>query len=219
MTFLLRGTSYSGPVTIKFDSIYAYKMATGKWKPQSNIALIQQVNALVRQVCGHRQVFWQHVYGHTGVEGNERADKAAARGAQGQSHFWPLLRLQKCPPQHFFHPPPTVEDQTLPPDVPFTWAQFADVLVNTVEQQVGRSKPKKTPLILQRVATRTHSHVALSPSSKVARTPESQGSPLGTFHSSAISSHYTGNPRFQTIVQKPLGAWCDPPTRTSHGHS
>ena len=143
MNFLLRGTSYSGPVTIKFDSVYAYKMATGKWKPQSNIALVQRVHALVCQVCGHRQVFWQHVYGHTGVEGNERADKAAAKGAQGHSQFWPFLRLQKCPPRHISHPPLAVEEQALPQDIPFTWAQFADVLVQTVEQQVGRSKPKK----------------------------------------------------------------------------
>ena len=91
MRFLLYGTPDSNAATIFFDSTYAYKMATGQWTPRSNIALVHKVQELVQQVSAMRPLHWQHVYGHTGIEGNEKA--AADKGARGETLWWPRRRL------------------------------------------------------------------------------------------------------------------------------
>ena len=113
--FLLYGTNYRGPVTIHYDSVYAYKMATGQWRPRSNMQLIQTVQDLVTQVAGLRTVHWQHVYGHTGVTGDERADRNADRKSKGERCMWPRVRLhRRQEPGAQLSSAPTVQYQRLP---------------------------------------------------------------------------------------------------------
>ena len=55
------------------DSMYAYKGATKQWRMKANLDLFHQLWKLLED----RDVQWEFVYGHTGNEGNERADRLA----------------------------------------------------------------------------------------------------------------------------------------------
>lgn len=74
---------YAGPVEIYTDSMYVLNQALGKWKVNTNHALVAQLQALQNQ----RQARWFHVRGHQGDWGNERADVLAgeARKAAPQA--------------------------------------------------------------------------------------------------------------------------------------
>eukprot|EP00959_Pyramimonas_sp_CCMP1952_P165560 3460852-Pyramimonas_sp.AAC.1 len=61
-------------VVVLYDSDYAAKMATGKWKPKTNIALVKVVRKWVRRLQAQRLVVFKHVKGHSGAVGNEAAD-------------------------------------------------------------------------------------------------------------------------------------------------
>ena len=70
------------PVLIRFDSLYAGNMATGKWRVRKNTALVMRVRALWAKAHAHlRGRLWAtHVDGHTGHKWNDRADELARRG-------------------------------------------------------------------------------------------------------------------------------------------
>ena len=72
----------SRPVLIRFDSLYAGNMATGKWRVRKNQALVTRVRALWVKAHKHlRGRLWAtHVYGHNGHQWNDRADQLARRG-------------------------------------------------------------------------------------------------------------------------------------------
>ena len=92
MKFLLLSKNDSTPVKIKYDSVYAYKMATSQWSPTSNTLLIKNVQQLVQAVNRYRPIIWEHVFGHTGVPGNDRADNLAKKGATGAQQLWTSFR-------------------------------------------------------------------------------------------------------------------------------
>ena len=72
------------PVTLYYDSQYAANMARGVWEPEMNGALIQQVKELVAKVQEKRALEWRWVKGHSDTPGNDAADAAADKGANGQ---------------------------------------------------------------------------------------------------------------------------------------
>ncbi len=81
-------TEHSGATEFCVDSTYAINMATGKWKPKrgKNNALVHRLRQGVIRLEAKRaagKVRFAHVRSHTGVAGNELADKLAAKGARG----------------------------------------------------------------------------------------------------------------------------------------
>ena len=70
--------------TICFDSMYAHGVATRLHAPQTNHALAESVAALVTTVRLRMELHFKHVKGHSGIYGNEVADRLADRGSQGK---------------------------------------------------------------------------------------------------------------------------------------
>ena len=85
--------------TILYDSEYAYGIATGLNRDKENGALSESVAALVSSVRRKFVLNFRHVYGHTGVHGNEVADRLADRGASGRvsPHAMSWIRLPDGP--------------------------------------------------------------------------------------------------------------------------
>lgn len=75
------------PVALFTDSSYARGVLTQGWKAKANQELVADVRARLRARPGVR-VVW--VAGHVGVEGNERADELANRGADGRTERTPF---------------------------------------------------------------------------------------------------------------------------------
>lgn len=65
--------STSGPIHIKTDSKYTINCATGVWSIKVNQDLFSELKELMK----NRKVKFTHVYGHTGIHGNEMADRLA----------------------------------------------------------------------------------------------------------------------------------------------
>lgn len=71
-------------VVMYYDSEYAASTVRGMWQGRCNMELANNAKLVVQRVRGKVQLVWKHVYGHTGNEGNELADRLADRGAQGK---------------------------------------------------------------------------------------------------------------------------------------
>ena len=73
------------PILIRYDSLYAGRMATGAWRARKNHSLVARVRSLWAQAHKHLQgrLWASHVYGHTGHKWNDRADELAERGKGG----------------------------------------------------------------------------------------------------------------------------------------
>ena len=95
LTALLRAVQEErhkqGRVTFVVDSTYAINMATGRTVPtqrrkSANFGLVTKLRDEYRYLTRKRgeEVRIEHVKSHTGVRGNEAADKLAALGAQIQ---------------------------------------------------------------------------------------------------------------------------------------
>jgi ribonuclease HI len=67
-----------------YDSAYAYGIATRLTTPQTNFALAESGATLVATTRSKLSLTFKHVRGHTGIHGNEVADRLAARGANGR---------------------------------------------------------------------------------------------------------------------------------------
>ena len=65
----------------------------GWWRKQANVELIATAQQLLAQVRERSAVTFVHVRGHTGEEGNERADRLVQWGKfQLYPHFTSILR-------------------------------------------------------------------------------------------------------------------------------
>ena len=69
------------PILIRYDSLYAGRMATGAWRARKNHSLVARVRSLWAQAHRHLQgrLWASHVYGHTDHKWNDRADELARR--------------------------------------------------------------------------------------------------------------------------------------------
>lgn len=76
----LRNTE--GPIHIKTDSKYAINCATGVWSVRANQDLFDELSELME----NRKVKFTHVYGHTGIHGNEMADRLAVAAWHSESN-------------------------------------------------------------------------------------------------------------------------------------
>ena len=72
-------------VTIRGDSQYALKIATGEWRAKANRELAARVQALWDEVTSLRSVVAEHIRAHRGHRWNERADHLAWRACIGET--------------------------------------------------------------------------------------------------------------------------------------
>ena len=82
----LRGPTPNKPqkAIILYDSEYAYGLATRLTTPNTNHQLAESVATLVSSVRQQMSLSFEHVRGHTGIFGNEVADRLADRGSLGR---------------------------------------------------------------------------------------------------------------------------------------
>ena len=80
------------PVTIRGDSQYALKIASGEWRAKANRELAARVQALWDEVTSLRTVVAEQIRAHRGHRWNERADHLAWRACIGETplplQFW-----------------------------------------------------------------------------------------------------------------------------------
>ena len=88
----LLSQSSSDPVTIRGDSQYALKIASGEWRAKANRELAAKVQTLWKEVTSLRTIVAEHVRAHRGHRWNERADHLAWRACIGENplplQFW-----------------------------------------------------------------------------------------------------------------------------------
>lgn len=119
-------------------------MATDQWAPRCNIALVHTVSELVKTVSHRRTIVWQHVFGHTGDPGNERADRLAKLGAAGHQQTWTRRRLTRT---HWEPRPPNnpPEPENSDPPCPLPWDRFSTLLRETAVEVLGTTKQNNQP--------------------------------------------------------------------------
>ena len=78
---------------IAYDSEYAAKVAQGIYKPKANLILALMVQKLVKEETARRRggLRFIHVRGHSGDDGNDRADELVQWGKQAG----PYCRIPK----------------------------------------------------------------------------------------------------------------------------
>ncbi len=103
-------------VKLLLDSTYVKDVVTGAKEAHANRALVSKLQALHQRVlqCGV-VVTWEHVKGHSGQPGNERADQLANQGCSGETcvlgRYFPGWPHQKPPPSRI---PTVVASSALP---------------------------------------------------------------------------------------------------------
>ena len=88
-----------GTTLIRFDSEYAAHMATGLWKPKSNVQLVEGVQKALTDARRVASVAFMHVKGHAGIKGNEEADRLASKGrvqARATEVVWRAATADEC---------------------------------------------------------------------------------------------------------------------------
>lgn len=70
------------PVRIYSDSSYALGLLTQNWKPKKNIELVASIKDLMKRF---KNLTLVKVAGHSGIEGNERADQLATSAISKQA--------------------------------------------------------------------------------------------------------------------------------------
>ena len=96
MLYLLQVKVKPGKVVINYDSKWAAQMTRGHARPKRHKVMVANARRIYTQLEDAAQVEWKWIKGHTGNEGNEKADQLAEQGkkstqAQG-------LRYDQKPP-------------------------------------------------------------------------------------------------------------------------
>ena len=82
---LFAGQRSMQTVQIRTDSKWSINVITGKWRASSHKVLVNHIRSLLR--VSNMSVSFQWVKGHSGIEGNERADKLADQGKDTQERM------------------------------------------------------------------------------------------------------------------------------------
>ena len=115
LSFLQGPVEHKPPhAVICYDSEYAYSLATRLATPTTNKQLAESVASLVTMVRQKALLTFKHVRGHTGIYGNEVADRLADRGAQGRVS--PHAPHWTTPPRGLWVARPTLQDLNLRQD-------------------------------------------------------------------------------------------------------
>ena len=72
-------------VQIRTDGKWSINVITGKWRASSHKVLVNHIRSLLR--VSNMSVSFHWVKGHSGIEGNERADKLAEQGKDTQERM------------------------------------------------------------------------------------------------------------------------------------
>lgn len=136
LKWMLEVEESAAPCTIFYDSDYAANIAQALWRAKENLALAKTVQQLLRDVRQRRKVSFKHVKGHSGNPGNDRADKNADLGAQGQLRIWPRLCKRKREADSCVSPRRKVF-RTLPASLPSTTNSAAQDLPRCADATVS----------------------------------------------------------------------------------
>ena len=79
-------------VMVFYDSEHFYQIGCGNWRPHANFRLAARARHADAKICS-RRIKFQHVDSHSGVLGNERADKLADAGRSSRTMSMPLLGI------------------------------------------------------------------------------------------------------------------------------
>ena len=147
MLWLLQEAPDNGiePVMLRYDSEYAAKLATGRWSPQCNQELVSEARKAVDEVMERRTITWQHVYGHTGAHDNELADRAAAKGAQGEINIQSIR--WNAPPGYFNARMniPEVKARVIKPNRAAAWAAKRAARAKVALRRPANAEAKAAP--------------------------------------------------------------------------
>lgn len=95
------------PLIVRSDSEYTIGALTSRWEPREGAANARLI-AIIRKALRTRAVTFEHVKGHAGIEGNERADKLAGLARlRTQSPATAQPSTMPAPPAPSSPPPPT----------------------------------------------------------------------------------------------------------------
>ena len=96
MLYLLHAKVRPGKVVINYDSKWAAQMTRGHARPKRHKIMVANARCIYEQLDGVAQVEWKWIKGHTGNEGNEKADQLAEQGRKS-THAQGLRYEQKPP--------------------------------------------------------------------------------------------------------------------------
>jgi ribonuclease HI len=106
-------------VKLLLDSTYVRDVVTGAKEAHANRALVLKLRELYRRVLQRGVIVtWEHVKGHSGQAGNERADRLANEGCMGHAcelgRYHPGWPTQRPPPARIPAAAPTTVPQMYP---------------------------------------------------------------------------------------------------------
>jgi len=81
LLWLLQHESSGRPAAILYDSDYAAKITTGRYRAQKNQVLAAKAQSLLMEVRQKRSIRFEHVKGHSKNKWNDAADALANRGS------------------------------------------------------------------------------------------------------------------------------------------
>ena len=96
MLFLLHDSSKTAKAITYYDSKWAAQMTRGQARPKRNKDLVNAARKIHAKLTSSTEVTWEWIKGHTGNEGNERADELAELGKSCSESQG--LRYQQRPP-------------------------------------------------------------------------------------------------------------------------
>ena len=90
---------FEGPIQICVDSQYVLDVLQDLSVPMTNVSIIEKLTELYYLCSTRIPVILEKVKSHTGIEGNERADRLAAIAIQDQPVIHSLGRFSYNPPR------------------------------------------------------------------------------------------------------------------------
>ena len=130
-------------ITFVYDSQWTQKVITGQWRAKRHKNMVQTARSLHQQLTAQTHVNWKWVKGHTGNQGNERADRLADAGKQLQTAFGGRYNRPSLPP--IPAQPAIVQQPQTHSNIDDAAAQLTTAIVRSATIAFGqaRRKPKQ----------------------------------------------------------------------------